>query len=272
MTTGKPFFLKQEFKPKHDENLMKNEGDTVKAREYFYQKKSHNLFMLLENRYKWMNKYIPENAYGIEVGSGTGISKEFIATKNYNTTDFAENPWLDHKNIDALNTGFADNEFDFVISSNMIHHVPYPKVFFDEMARVLKKDGVLIIQEINASFFMRLLLKLMRHEGYSYDVDVFDKNQICTDENDLWSANCAIPNLLFDNRKKFSTEIESFTMRHSSFDEFFCFLNSGGVIAKTVYIPLPRLIIRILQQMDRILAGIFPSVFALQRRIVLQKN
>ena len=40
------------------------------------------------------------------------------------------------KMIDALNTGLDSNYFDFVIASNMIHHVPYPMKFFKEMERI----------------------------------------------------------------------------------------------------------------------------------------
>ena len=35
---------------------------------------------------------------------------------------------------------------------------------------------------------MRFLLRLMRHEGYSYDVNVFDENCVCNDPADPWSA------------------------------------------------------------------------------------
>ena len=46
---------------------------------------------------------------------------------------------LAYKNIDAQNTKFQNESFDYVISSNMIHHIPYPIKFFREMNRILKK-------------------------------------------------------------------------------------------------------------------------------------
>src|SRR6185295_784219 len=99
---------------------------------------------------------------------GIGVSKLFLKNpKQLLLTDFTEDDWLDVKNVDALATPFEAENFDFVLSSNMIHHVPYPGKFFHEMHRILKPGGVLLIQEINASFFMRLILRLMRHEGYS---------------------------------------------------------------------------------------------------------
>ena len=263
--------LKQAYKAEHFENRMKFEGDVGRARDYFFSATSHNLRRLLEKRFNWMNDYISEDSVGLEVGCGTGVSKEFIKSKNYIITDFADNPWLDATNIDALNTGYPDETFDFVVSSNMIHHVPYPVRFFDEMYRILKPGGVLLVQEINASFFMRLLLRLMRHEGYSFAPNVFDPNLVCTDPNDLWSANCAIPNLLFDDPDKFHSYVPNFKITRQSYSEFFAFINSGGVIAKTFSIPLPLPLIKVVEAVDSMLANSCPSAFALQRQVVLKK-
>jgi ubiquinone/menaquinone biosynthesis C-methylase UbiE len=248
---------------------MKDEGDVRKARDNFYNNSSQNLRLLLENRYKWMNQFISNDHNGIEVGCGTGISKEFIQAKSFQLTDKENYDYLDIKNVDALNTPFEDSSFHFVISSNMIHHLPNPTLFFKEMNRILINGGVLLIQEINASLLMRILLNLMKHEGYSYDVDVFDETCICTDKEDLWSANCAIPNLLFDDPKIFEEKISFFKIEYTSFDECLSFINSGGVIAKTAYISLPKFLIKSIQKFDKILC-LFPRLFALQRQIVLK--
>jgi hypothetical protein len=138
------------------------------------------------------------------------------------------------------------------------------------MYRILKPGGVLLVQEINASFFMRLLLRLMRHEGYSFEPNVFDPNLVCTDPNDLWSANCAIPNLLFDDPNKFHSYVPKFRITKQSHSEFFTFINSGGVIAKTFSIPLPLPLIKVAEAVDSVLTISCPSVFALQRQIVLK--
>ena len=256
----------------HGENRMNNEGDTIRARKNYYLKNNQNLEFLLKNRYNWMNKHIESKDIGIEVGAGTGVSKEYIKCDDFQITDFADNEWLDHKMIDALDTGFNNNSLDFVVSSNMVHHVPYPSKFFEEMNRILKPGGKLIIQEINCSFFMQVLLKLMRHEGFDFTIDVFDKNKICTDENDLWLANCAIPNLLFDDIEKFKLNFKYFNVGHTSHSEFLSFINSGGVISKTFYIPVGRGLNKFIKMIDNLLVKISPSFFALQRQIVLIKQ
>tara|TARA_B100000780_G_scaffold176070_1_gene123372 strand:- start:2103 stop:2900 length:798 start_codon:yes stop_codon:yes gene_type:complete len=256
----------------HGDNRMNHEGDTSRARNKYYLRDNPNLASLLYHRFNWMNAFINKDSIGIEVGAGTGVSKEYIKSINFKTTDFADNKWLDHKMIDALNTGFKKESFDFVVSSNMIHHVPYPTKFFEEMSRILKPGGKLIIQEINCSFFMKLLLRVMRHEGFDYTIDVFDKNKVCTDENDLWSANCAIPNLLFDDIEVFKSKFKYFKVEHTSYSEFFLFINSGGVISKTSYIPLASILNKLVRITDSVLIKLSPKTFALQRQIVLAKN
>lgn len=250
---------------------MGHEGDVVAGRRFYYENKNPNLRFLLYNRFAWMNQYIQPNWKGMEVGAGIGVSKDIIQAKDFIITDFSDNDWLDVKDVDALHTPFANESFDFVISSNMIHHVPYPVKFFQEMRRILKPGGLLLVQEINASLFMRFALRIMRHEGYSFSANVFDENEVVTDPNDLWSANCAIPNLLFDDEKKFQTNLPYFKILRQSYSEFFIFLNSGGVVAKTFYLPLSQPLLKGVRAVDNVLAQAFPNVFALQRQLVLKK-
>lgn len=264
--------LTQPYRPRHDQNRMRHEGDVARAREaYLTGAISQNLRQLLSGRYEWMNDYIAAADVGVEVGCGTGLSKEFIRAKEYYLSDLANYEWLDYTSVNALSTPFEPESFDFVVSSNMIHHVPSPPVFFDEMWRILKPGGRLLIQEINASLLMRVLLRVMRHEGYSFDVDVFDRNTICTDPKDLWSANCAIPNLLFDDLKRFQREIPGFRPLMHRYGECIGMVNSGGVIAKTVYIPLSKWGLRAVRGIDRVLTTLAAPIFAMQRQIVLEK-
>lgn len=153
----------------------------------------------------------------------------------------------------------------------MIHHTPYPKKFFNEVWRILKPGGVLLIQEINCSLLMRFLLRLMKHEGYNFSANVFSDTEICTDPDDLWSANCAIPNLLFDDLIKFEKEVRGYKVIKTGYSEVINFINSSGVIAKTFYIPLPFFMLKIVDIFDTILSNLLPNIFALQRKVVLQK-
>ena len=109
--------------PKED-NRMRSVTNTKIARDLYYSSSSTNVKFLLKQRFEWMNQFINENDYGIEVGSGAGFSKDFIKNKNFKLTDLGNDSYLDFKNIDAQDTGFKKDSLDFVIASNMIHHIP----------------------------------------------------------------------------------------------------------------------------------------------------
>ncbi len=265
----KPFFLSKKFHAKPNANKMQQVDDVAASRKDFIENRPQNLNFLLEKRYRWMNDYIQKNDVGIEVGCGNGVSKLFIESDHYAVTDFADFEWIDKK-VDALNMPYENESLDFIVSSNMIHHLAQPTLFFNECLRVLKPSGKLLIQEVNGSFFLRLILKLMQHEGYNYDVNPFDKDEICNDPKDLWSGNNVIPNLLFDDKENFEKYFKFKTV-HSSFSEFSIFPLSGGVTAKTKTLLLPLTILRLFNGMDNLLIAISKNTFALQRQLVLEK-
>ena len=152
-----------------------------------------------------------------------------------------------------------------------MHHFYNPAKFLFECLRVLKTDGLILISEINTSFFMRFLLRAMRHEGYSYDVDVFDTESIVNDKNDLWSANCAVPEILLTDEKKFEDFFEGLEIQLNEPCEFMIFPLSGGVISKTKVPELPNFLLKLADLMDTLLIKMLPSVFALGRRAVIKK-
>ncbi len=265
------FFKKVQFLG--TENRMKSIANTTIARELYYSSKSKNVKYLLEKRFSWMNKFIGENDIGIEVGSGAGFSKEFIKNKNFKLTDLGEDNHLDFKNIDAQDTKFEDESFNYVIASNMIHHIPYPIKFFKEMNRILKKNGKLIIFESYCSLIFQLATIIMKHEGFDFTLDVWDEENPKSDEKNAWHGNIAVPHLIFDDKNKFQENLgQYFKIDYEMLTECLIFLNSGGVTSKTKYIPMNIFFLDVLNYLDKILVKLFPKIFCMGRRIVLIKN
>ena len=265
----KKFFFPGPFRPHHSENKMQSEGDIAKSRQKFLTKRFNNLEFLLKKRFIWMNKFLKPKMKVIEIGSGSGFSKLYIKNKII-LTDVAKKPWIDKK-INAINMKIKTNSIDAIIVSNALHHFSSPAKFLDECDRVLKKNGVILINEPHTSFFMRLIMKIMKHEAYDYSVDVFDREIICNDKNDPWSSNCAVSELLFKNKKKFSEEFKKLTIVYQKYDEFIVFPLSGGVVSKINMIELPIWVLKCFDLLDKILITISPSFFALGRRIVIKK-
>ncbi len=79
--------------------------------------------------------------------------------------------------------------FDYVIASNMIHHIPFPIKFFKEMNRILKKNGKLIIFESYCSIIFQLATIIMKHEGFDFTLDVWDETKPKSDEHNAWAGN-----------------------------------------------------------------------------------
>ena len=263
--------IKDKIRFKHSENRMKQEGDVQRSINDINENK--NLYVLLKERFDWMNKFINKDAKGVEVGAAAGFSRKFIKSKNFKISDFSDYEHLDYKNVDAQNTNFKNEDFDFVISSNMIHHLPFPLKFFDEMHRILKKGGKLIIFDAHCSLFLQFVLIIMKHEGFDFTKDVWDTNKPSTDAEDLWSGNSAIPYLIFDKKEIFKEKLgKKFDLKYIKLCECLIFLNSGGVTSKTFYIPLNFFFLNIIKYLDKFLTKFFPKVFALGYKIVLEKK
>ena len=264
------FFLKGPYFPAHSENRMDSEGDVLAARNNFLSKKFNNLDFLLKQRYSWMNEYIDSQQKIIEIGVGAGFSEFYLKDKPI-LTDVVINNWVDDI-VDATNMKYPNGSIDVIIASHNIHHFYSPYKFFVECQRVLKKGGLVLIQEVNTSLLMRILLKLMRHEGWSYDKDVFDPKEITNDKKDPWSANCAVPELLFSSKQKFEANFNSLSIIENKLCECLIMPVSGGVISKTKMIELPTIILKLISYLDKLLIYIFPNFFALGRRVVLRKK
>jgi len=257
---------------KQEENRMKVVENIKNARNYFLSTKSKNLKFLLHKRFDWMNNHILETDNGIEIGSGAGFSKFFIKNKNLKLTDFGDNAHLDVKNIDAHDTKFNNENFDFVICSNVIHHLSYPLKFLKEMHRILKKNGKLIIFEPHMSLVFQIILNIMKHENYDFDANVWDSGIPICNPNDPFDSNAATINLLFDNKIKFEQNLGGFfSIEKDEKTECLIFLNSGGVTSKTYFIPMNDLMLKILNCVDNLLVKYFPNIFGMGRKIVLKK-
>lgn len=263
--------LPDEYFPEHKENRMAGEGDVISARKRFFAARPPGLEKLLQQRYGWMNEYLSASDVAVEFGCGAGFSRQYLRCNQLILTDVEPRPWVDVV-TDALDPPFGDGSLDAVICSHMIHHLAHPARLFDVARAKLKVGGVLIIQDLNTSFFLRLLLRLMKHEGWSYRVDVFDRTAVANDPRDPWSANCAIPQLLFADMTKFQCNVQGWKVLRNSLNECLLFPLSGGVIAKARIPTFPAVFYDWIALFDGFLTRVCPSVFALGRSVVLQRE
>ena len=257
--------------PSHDANRMASEGDVAGARKAFIASRFNNLDVLLEQRFGWMRDHLKPDDVIVEFGCGAGFSRLYLNHPGLILTDVLENEWVD-RNADAMNPPFDPGSVDVIICSHMIHHMAKPVTFFAKVRSILRPGGRIIIQDLETSLMMRLMLYAMRHEGWSYDIDVFDENAVTNDPKDPWSANCAIPELLFRDSAEFERRVPGYKVTKNELNECTLFPLSGGVIAKTPVPQLPRFLLAGFRALDKVLVKAAPGVFAVGRSVVLTKQ
>lgn len=249
---------------------MTYEGDVVRARAAFLAGASRNLRALLRARYEWMNDYIKADDIVVELGCGAGLTQFFVRAGTCFATDVHPYPWV-NACVDALHQPFRPGSVDVFICINVIYHLAAPVNFLDLVQACLKPGGYLLVHEPNPSFLMLAILRLMNHEGWSLDVDVFDPDSIANDPADPWSGNNAISRLLFSDQR-FRRRFPDLRVVHDRFTECLLFPLSGGVTAKTWSLELPNSVLNMIARLDAVLCPAAPFVLAMGRAIALRKE
>ena len=259
----------KEFNPKKIKKC-----DIAESRKRFKNKKNKNLRFLLEKRFLWMNKYIKNKNKIIELGSGNGACKDILKNKNIVLTDIQKFPWISKK-VDMNNLKLKKKyakKVDVFIINQALHHCANPSKLLKKMSFYLKKNGVVLINEPEISFFLKFFLYILDDEAWSFKVNIFNSKKNIFDPNSPWDANNATATMLFKDEKRFYSNFKQYKILKNELSEFFIFLNSGGVVQKTFCIPINKIIFNLLDLTDRILIFLLPGIFALGRSVVLKKK
>jgi ubiquinone/menaquinone biosynthesis C-methylase UbiE len=100
---------------------------------------------------------------------GIDISKELLK-------EAKKIPLATIKTGSATNIPYPGNTFDYVISNEVIEHVPNTEKAIKEMSRVVKKGGKLILIDKNRwSLHHRLIIELMYLKNYKKDLRMYPK-------------------------------------------------------------------------------------------------
>ena len=250
--------------------LVTHTGDVALARAEYDRRPGDNLRYALRKRFSWMQRYLGPTTFAVEVGCGAGFSERFLNAGRLELTDAEAHPWV-ARVVDATELPYADASVDALIANNVIHHLAYPDRFLRGAARVLRPGGHLLVQECNLGLTTEWALRLTGHESFDWSADPFDPTRPCNDPKDPWSANCAIPNLLFDDLAKFTQHYPMFAVTETGVSEFFIHFNNGGISARVPYLPLPEAALRVVDAIDDRLVAIAPRVFAAQCRVALRR-
>jgi SAM-dependent methyltransferase len=163
----------------------------------------------------------------VELGGGSGMAKEFLA--NILTSDIVITPFVDFV-ADAMCMPMADGSVDNIFMVDVLHHLPHPGRLFDEITRVLRPRGRVVLLEPFISPFSRMVFKLAHPEPVDMSVEPLpvDDTHVFAGEGPF-ASNQAIPTLMFDrNEDRFSRRFPKLRLVRKALDSTLVYPLSGG--------------------------------------------
>ena len=230
-----------------------------------------NLSFLLQERFHPINSFLPPGGKFLEIGAGGDYSARYLSQAQITRTDVEFSSGA-HALCSGEALPFADASFDAAACFMCLHHMDKPVLAIRECLRVLVPGGRLYIIEPHVSRLFKLAFTIRIPEHIDFDVNIWEGRNARTRGSGPWSGNNAVGDLLFSNRKRFIEEFHDIEWISHRYCEFFLFLNSGGVNYRTLYIPLPHLVLRWLKSIDGWLCSRAPSWFAFSQEVILEKK
>jgi SAM-dependent methyltransferase len=164
----------------------------------------------------------------LELGSGGGFIRTRI--RDVIASDVMTVPGLDIT-ADGTRLPFRHGALRAIVMTNVFHHIPDPRAFFEESARCVRPGGRLVLLEPWVTSWSRVVYRYLHHEPF----DPAATDWRLTSSGPLSGANGALPWMVFErDRALFQRDFP--TWRVSSVDVImpFRYLVSGGVSLRSL--------------------------------------
>ena len=197
---------------------MKNVDDVLRSDPYIQE-----LYRYIFER---IVAYLPAAGRTLEIGSGTGISRQYLGGSVL--TDIVHHESLD-VNCIAENLPFAEGSFDAIVLKDSLHHIPDVRKFFGEAARVLSPGGSIIMFEPYWGLLARFVYRYLHQEPFDEKAESWE-----FESTNPWDSNQAISFILLRrDRDKFEHDFPQFRIEEREVLIGPSFLLSGGVSRRT---------------------------------------
>jgi SAM-dependent methyltransferase len=217
--------------------------------------------------YKLIASHLNTNIKGkiVELGSGIGNMKMVIPEAI--TTDIFPNPWIDRVE-NAYNLSFENESLSNIILFDVWHHLKYPGAVLEELNRVLKKDGRIILFEPAMSLFGLLVYGLLHHEpiGITKKISWYAREKSDVFKNEYYAAQGNASRIFGSSRYK--ELLQDWKIVKVKKLSSLSYVLSGGYSKHQFY---PAKMLPLLFFLDRIFNKV-PLIFATRLLIVLEKS
>lgn len=124
---------------------------------------------IFRSKIKLIRQYLPDDGTVLDVGCGMGFFLKEMQSKGYEVrgldiSDYAAGIASDKLNTgivstNLLNASFIPEQFSIVTFWDVLEHINNPVESLKEVSRIIKQDGVLIIETLNISSLTARILK-----------------------------------------------------------------------------------------------------------------
>ena len=128
--------------------------------------------------------------------------------------------------LDARHLPFAPASLRAIVMTNVLHHIPHPRLFFSEASRCVRPGGAVVMIEPWRSPWSALIYTHLHHEPFVPDAPEWE----FASTGSLSGANGALPWILFyRDRAEFEKEFPEWRLAALRPGMPFRYLLSGGM-------------------------------------------
>ena len=201
----------------------------------------------------------------LEVGGGSGNFKELYS--EVITIDIQALPWVDVV-ADGHFIPFADCSFDNIVMIDTLHHLERPYFFFQEVSRLLKLGGRLVLVEPMITPLSYFFYKFFHPELVDMSEDPLAEGSL-DPGRDPFDSNQAIPTLLFRRyRKRFESAFPDLSISQCHWFSLFAYPLSGGF---RPWCLLPASLTPALLRLERKIERLIAPLMGFRMIVVIEK-
>jgi len=200
----------------------------------------------------------------VELGSGLGNIREVIP--NCLRTDLFPNPWIDQVE-NAYELSFADETISDLILTDVFHHLRYPGTALQELARVLRKGGRIVLLEPCISALGLIVYGVLHDEpiAITKEIEWSAPEDWSPEKIDYYAAQGNATRIFVG--KRFRSALGDWqkikTIRLSAI----AYAASGGFSKPQLY---PTSMLPLIRKLEKLL-DLFPALFATRLLVILEK-